>query len=194
MNPDLYDEFHAFEAKGLKRDAKAAVKAFIASFEGPKDIERWVWTYLPTIDKDPGRGIRFEMFETLIFPVLNAGYERDEFRSRLWMGKLLGYISGAKHLHAQIGYVTNEDLFRQCYAENPNDPDLRLAFRDCLVNGLNFDFHEWPEILVEDTAAAMDALQSDIDLAMALDDDEHCVMIIAEFQLMLAMYRLRFGL
>lgn len=194
MNPDLYDEFRAFEAKGLKREAKAAVKAFIASFEGPEDIEPWVWTYLTTIDSRQMTGIRFELFEALVFPVLKSGYERQESRSLLWLGKLIRQISDTKHLHRQIGFVSDEDLFRQCYAENPKNPDLRKAFRDCLICNLEFYFHEWPEILVDDTTKALNALQSDIDLAISLDDGEQCVVAIAEFQLMLALYRVRIGL
>ena len=88
MNIEYYENFKDCEEKGLRKEAANSLRAFISSFKGKDEIDKWVWEYLPDIKTNRSSRIRHEIFHKLVFPILKIGYDQKDFKCTLWLGKL----------------------------------------------------------------------------------------------------------
>lgn len=102
MNIEHYREFKELEEKGLKKQASKALRAFISSFENGQEKEEWVREYLPELQTNKHSRIRHEIFHELVFPILKAGYENNDFASTLWLGKLAQNFYQVRQLHEEL--------------------------------------------------------------------------------------------
>lgn len=195
MNLVHYERFLDCEARGLKREAKQAVEDFIASFCDDADIQAWVWSYLPQLRTNRHSRLRHELFERLIFPVLRRGYEADDFESLLWLGRLIQNVYQTRTLHAELGWVTDAQLFRRCYAMNPASDEARMRLLDCQVNWLSFSAHEWPDVLLYGNSAASrdecDELREELAFLRGLDREARFTEFFNDFEEKLREYSVR---
>ncbi len=144
MNIEHYREFRDFEEKGLKKQASKSVRAFISSFQSSKDIEEWVWEYLPKIATNRHSRIRHEIFCELVFPTLRDGYKNGDFASTLWLGKLSQNLYQLQSAHEALDGVSEIELYNRCHEIDPENDEVRLLLLKSIVSWLAYAEHEWP--------------------------------------------------
>jgi hypothetical protein len=69
MKIEYYENFEKELEAGLKKQAATSVRLFIDSFKGEDEIQEWVWSYLPKLEKNRHGCIRHELFISLITAV-----------------------------------------------------------------------------------------------------------------------------
>lgn len=156
MKPEYFEQYLACDARGQKSAASTAVRAFIASFESELEREHWVRANLPVLRKNRHSRIRHELFEQLVFPVLKRGAENDDVDSLLWLGKLIQNLYTSARLSAELGDPTDTSLFRRAVEISPQHVEARRLLLDAEVEWLASCMHEWPTILMGNTAANLD--------------------------------------
>jgi hypothetical protein len=195
MNIDHYQEFRDYEEKGLKKQASESLRSFISSFKSENEIEEWVWEYLPKIETNRHSRIRHELFHELIYPVLKRGYENGEFRSSLWLGKLVQNIYQSKKIHEELGWITEEGLYNKCYELNPSNDEARLLLLKSIISWFEFSEHEWPSgILYGNNGATIeqcDEIATEILKAKNLDKESRFSGFIDQYNKKLGEYRAR---
>lgn len=157
MNLVHYERYLEFEARGLKRQATEAVRAFIDSFD-EGEIEGWVREHLAELQRNSHGRIRHELFEALVFPVLKRGFLADDVPSILWLGRLIQNLYQARTLHSDLGWVTDTALFRRAFELEPDNVEARSLLLESQARWLSFCVHEWPAVILYGNAAA-DAAQ-----------------------------------
>lgn len=197
MNAAHFERFLECEARGLRREAKEAVAAFIASFKDEREVRDWVWAALPRLETNRHARIRHELFEHLVFPVLKRGFEAGDIESTLWLGRLIQNLYQAPALYAGIGYVTDVQLLRRCHELDPSHDEARRLLLDAEIRWLDFCAHEWPGALLCGNAAA-DAddcafLAAHVATLRGLDHEARFTGFLDEFERMLAEYTVRVG-
>lgn len=193
MNINYYQQFEVFEEKGLKKDATKSIRAFISSFEGKEQIESWVWDYLPALKKNRHSRIRHEIFIDLVFPILKAGYQSNDFRCTLWLGKLIQNIYQAKKLDEELGGVTDLGLFRKCYEIDPTNDEGRQLLLKSIVAWLEYSVHEWPSgILYGNDGATLEQctdISIEVERVLKLDKEHSYSEFIKQYVKKLTEYR-----
>ena len=156
----LFDRFLAMRAVGRKKDAAIAVKAFVASFVDDDDRARWTRAFLET--HRYGEHVRHEVYAEVIFPVLVAGYERNDAWSLYW---LAGTTQNLTDLHlARIGHEGDIKLLHRALEIDPGYAQARHELLRAYVAWFSYASHEWPSaILVGFDGASLD----DCDLYLA---------------------------
>lgn len=195
MNIEHFQKFREFEEKGLKKQASKSLRTFISSFENRKEIEEWVWEYLPKLGTNRHSRIRHEIFHELIYPILRAGYEKNDFASTLWLGKLAQNIYQAQHLHEELGWVSELSLYNKSYEIEPKNDEARLLLIKAIVSWLEYSEHEWPSgILYGNDGATIeqcDEISSEVQRVLKLDSEHVHSEFIKQYVKKLSEYRAR---
>ena len=195
MDINHYQDFKELEERGLRKKASKSLRAFISSFNNEKEIEEWVWEYLPKLETNRHSRIRHEIFHELIYPILRAGYERQEFSSTLWLGKLVTNICNSRKLHEELGWVTGFDLYNKSHNIDPENDEARLLLLQSIISGLKYSEHEWPSgILHSDAGATIeecDEINADVQKALQLDKECKYTKFIEQYLEKLSEYRAR---
>ena len=195
MNIEHYQEFRELEEKGLKKQASKALRDFISSFENGKEKEGWVWEYLPKLQANKHLRIRHEIFHELVYPTLKAGYEKSDFDSTLWLGKLAQNIYQAQQLHEELDWVSEFDLYKKCYEIDPRNDEVRLLLLKTIVSWLEYSEHEWPSgILYGNDGATIeqcDEISAEVQLVLKLDKEHIHSEFINQYVKKLSEYRTR---
>lgn len=195
MNIEHYKEFREYEEKGLKKQASKSLRAFISSFETEKEIEGWVWDYLPDLETNRHSRIRHEIFHELVYPVIRSGYENGDFSSTLWLGKLAQNIYQAQQLHEELGWVTELSLYNKSHEINPENDEARLLLLKAIVSWLEYSEHEWPSgILYGNDGATIeqcDEISSEVQRVLKLDKEHAHSEFVKQYIKKLSEYRAR---
>lgn len=195
MNIEHYKEFREFEEKGLKKQASKSVHAFISSFQSSKEIEEWVWEYLPKLETNKHSRIRHEIFHELVFPILSDGYAKRDLASTLWLGKLSQNIYQSKTAHEVLDWVTELDLYNKCHELDPENDEARLLLLQSIVSWLEYAEHAWPSgILYGNDGATIvqcDEISSEVQRVLSLDKEFKYSEFIKQFNKKLSQYRAR---
>ena len=195
MNVEHYQEFKEFEEKGLKKQASKSLRSFISTFESEREIEDWVWEYLPKLETNRHSRIRHEIFHELVYPVLKNGYENNDFSSTVWLGKLAQNIYQAQQLHEELGWVTELGLFNKSHELDPSNDEARLLLLKAMVAWLEYSEHEWPSgILYGNDGATIeqcDEISTEVQLVQQLDKEHRYNEFIKQYIKKLSEYRAR---
>lgn len=195
MNIEHYQAFKEFEEKGLKKQASKSVRSFISSFESEREVEDWVWKYLPMLETNRHSRIRHEIFHELVFPVLKSGYEKNDFYSTLWLGKLAQNIYQAQQIHKELGWVTELGLYNKSHELDPSNDEARLLLLKAIVAWLEYSEHEWPSgILYGNNGASIeqcDEISTEIQRVLKLDKEHRYSEFIKQYIKKLSEYRAR---
>ncbi len=193
MKIEHYLKFKELEEKGIKKESSKYIREFISSFEGHNEIEAWVWEYLPNINFNRNSRIRHEIFHELVFPVLKLGYERADFKSTLWLGKLIQNIYQSKEIHQELGYVSELEIFEKCFKLEPENNEARLLFVECIISWLRYSEHEWPSgILYGNNGATLEEckeLSAAVQQVLELDKEHKFSEFIKQYNKRLTEYR-----
>lgn len=195
MNIEHYNEFIRFQEKGLKKQATESVRAFISSFMDDKEVQDWVWSYLPELKTNQHSRIRHETFVELVYPVLNRGYQAEEYKPTLWLGKLIQNIYQAPKLHEELNHITDNQLYRKCFKLNSEDNEVRSLLLQNIVQWLDYCIHEWPSgILYGNDGATLKQCQEireEVEFAKKLDANKEYSDFFSDFEDMLIQYESR---
>ena len=193
MRIEYYNKFIDHQERGLKKLATQAVRDFIASFENEEEISNWVWDFLPKLQKNRHSRVRHEIFCELVYPTLKRGYDSGDFKSTLWLGKLIQDIYQTNVLDDKFSYMTDFDFFRESYEINPKSEKARLLLLECIIKRLEYAAHEWPSgILSGNHGATLEECEeigSEARLAKALDQKNKYSEFISEFMNKLMQYK-----
>lgn len=129
---------------GLKKQATESVRAFISSFVDDKEVQEWVWSHLLELKTNRHSRIRHEIFVELVYPVLKRGYQAGDFKSTLWLGKLIQNIYQISKLHEELNYITDVQLYRKCFELNSEDNEVKSLLLQNIVQWLEYCIHECP--------------------------------------------------
>ncbi len=140
----LYEKFKRVEEQGLKSEAKVAVEQFIASFRTNKEKSHWIWSNISTLSENNHGRIRHEIFERLVFPCLLEGYKANDGASIYWLGVTVQNLYQASHLHKQLDWITEFQLFELAHKAEPENEQYKHAYIQSIVKWLEHCFHEWP--------------------------------------------------
>lgn len=176
MDINHYQDFKELGEKGLRKQASKSLRAFISSFNNKKEIEEWVWDYLPKLEANRHLRIRHEIFHELVYPILRLGYEKKDFSSTLWLGKLSQNIYCSRKLHEELDWVTEFDLYNKSYEINPENNEARLLLLQSIISWLKYSEHEWPSgILYGHNGATIEECDEiDTDVQKVLQLDKEC--------------------
>ena len=144
MNIEYYEKFEKELDAGLKKQAAVSVKLFIDSFKGVDEIQQWVWSYLPKLEKNRHSCIRHELFINLIYPTLKQGFESKDYDSTLWLGKLVQNVYQTKGVFEELGFLVEMDFYKKCYEIDPHNTEGNTLLLNSIINGLSHCQHEWP--------------------------------------------------
>jgi hypothetical protein len=189
-----YNEFLRCLDKGLKKKAKESLRNFISSFSDDNERIEWVWTYLPVLKKNNRSRVRYELFHELIFPVLKRGYYEGNFKSTLWLAKMIQNIYQAQDLHKELNYVTINQLLRKCIEIDPNSTEAKSLLLTEIVRGLEYAVHELPGRLYKMNGASLaycKEIEDDIELARKLDKSNRYTDFFADLTIKLNNYKER---
>ncbi|MGF1723462.1 hypothetical protein [Photobacterium nomapromontoriensis] len=195
MNIEDFKEFKEYEEKGLKKQASKSLRAFILSFDNEREIEEWVWEYLPKLETNSHSRIRHEIFHELVYPILKVGYEDDDFHSTLWLGKLAQNLYQAQKLHEELGWLSELSLYNKSHEIDPENDEARLLLLKAIVSWLEYSEHEWPSgILYGNDGATIeqcDEISTEIQRVIKLDKEHTHSEFIKEYVKKLSNYRAR---
>ena len=193
MNIEHFYKFEEYLDKGLKKEATESIKKFIASLKNSKETADWVWKYLPKLNQNCHARVRHELFHEVIFPVLHLGYQRKQFKSTLWLGKLSQNLYQNKTLHACVDWMTELDFYREAYELAPNDNEARLLLLNAIVSRLRHSEHEWPSgILYGNHGATLEqchGIAEDVKNVLAMDKKHQYDDFISQYNQKLRQYQ-----
>ena len=194
MNIEEFQKFEEYLEKGLKKEASKSVRAFISSIKNG-EADEWVWEYLPKLNKNRHSRIRHELFHEVIFPVLKSGYDKEDFKSTLWLGKLSQNLYQAEKLHEEVDWVTELGFYNKAFVIDPNNDEVRLLLLDSIVSWLKYTEHEWPSgILYGNNGATVDQCQEiagDVQRVLSMDKEYQYSEFIKQYNKKLCQYRAR---
>ena len=193
MDLAKYEQFKELEARGLRKQAKAALHDFVHSCEN--DEERRAWTEKYLTDEMPKHRVRHELFEHIIFPVLLAEYHQQNTWATLWLAKLIQNLYNARFLHEAVGYKTENQLLRECFTWDSTNQEVRKLLLRSQIRWSEFCDHEYPSgILYGMNGATLEdcqVLHKEVEFTRNLDDANSYTAYLQEFEEKLDEYEAR---
>jgi len=144
MKIEYYENFEKELEAGLKKQAATSVRLFIDSFKGEDEIQEWVWSYLPKLEKNRHGCIRHELFISLIYPTLKRGFESEDYNSTLWLGKLVQNVYQTEGVFEELGSLVEMDFYKKCYEIDPQNREGNKLLLNSIISWLSHCEHEWP--------------------------------------------------
>jgi len=195
MNIEYYESFEKELEAGLKKQATASVKKFVDSFKSREDINNWVWSYLPNLEKNHHSCIRYEIFINLVYPTLKQGFESNDYDSTLWLGKLVQNVYQTKGTFEELGSLTERDFYRKCYEIDSSNPEGKTLLLKSILNWFSHCEHEWPAGILYAMDGATneqcEIIKNEIDFALTLVSFESDKAFIEQFRSKLRLYEER---
>ncbi|MBZ2164318.1 hypothetical protein [Alteromonas stellipolaris] len=195
MKIEYYQNFEKELKAGLKKQASLSVKHFVSSFESNDEIEKWVWEYLPKLEKNRHSCIRHELFVNLVYPTLKNGFYSEDYNSTLWLGKLIQNIYQTGKLFEELGGLCEIDFYRKCYEIDPTQSEASKLLLVSLLNWFSYCEHEWPSgILYGNNGATIEQceeIRDEVQFALTLPVEAQDKEFIAGFLTKLSEYEAR---
>ena len=195
MNIEYFERFESELELGLKKRAAASIKQFVDSFENDDEIKSWVWSYLPKLEKNRHSCIRHEVFIDLVYPVLKKGYERSDYNSTLWLGKLVQNVYQTKGIFEELGSNVEMDFYRKCHEIDPSMEEGNELLLQSILSWLSHCVHEWPSGILYGMDGASIAqcqeIRVEANFAKSLASKERELSFIDDFLVKLTEYELR---
>ena len=172
MDTALYQKFAILKETGRKREAKAALTEFLASFETEEQKQEWAWEFLEC--GDYGHKIRHEIYAVLIFPVLLEGYRRRDARSLYYLAKTAQNLYANPKLRSQLDDKGKYELLHEAYSLAPSG-EIRKLLLCWYMNWFGYCGHEYPAGILYDFSrganiSECEEILKDIAFARTLDD------------------------
>src|SRR5215510_6196516 len=160
---EYYNEYLHFKNIGVKLRAKEAIIKFINSFNNYSEKEAWTLEYLPKLECDSNGRIRNELFEEIIFPILQNGYKGKNVSLMVWLVKLEQNYYQNEKIWKLIEHKTSVQIIRECYEIEPNNEEVIDLYLKLKLNWISYAIHEWtdefPCILIGNDGATIEQCQ-----------------------------------
>ena len=186
MDLRLYDSYAALAAQGRRKEAGAALRAFVVSVTTLADKRRFTQTLLAT--HAFGRGFRSELLHGVVLPALLEGYQRRDPWSLYW-------LAGVGVDPARVEGKGPIALLKDCLALDWEPERVRDTLLRELLAAFAYAAHEWPAGILSGadgaTLAQCAQLMEDVRLARTLDRDGRHAAQLNEFEGKLDAYHRR---
>ena len=183
MKPQLYQQYLSLKQRRKKQEAEGVLQDFIGSFESDQEKERWVRDFLA--GHEEGRKVNHLIYVHLVFPVLLAGYERQDAWSTLWLARTIRNIYGIEVLHVAIGRKSESELLREAYTRQPS-PDLGRLLLTNNIRWFQYCVHEWPSGILYGhdgaTSEQCEEILQEVAFARELDEGGGFQAFLSEFE------------
>jgi len=197
MNLCHFEEHKTFVDRGLKREATAALRAFIDSITNEADREKWVLEYLKSLAATENLVVRHEIFEDLVFPVLCKGYKDQDVESTVWLGRLSQNLYKCQRLHEQVESKAQFTFYKEALSLDPSKHEVSRLLLVCYIDFFRYSIHEWPAgVLYGMNGASISEcaeIRKDLVHAMALDEEGTYRQFLHEYAEKLDQYEQRLG-
>lgn len=183
MTPQLYEQYLFLKQRRKKQEAQEALQGFIDSFESDQERQHWVRDFLSRHEE--GRKVAYSIYGHLVFPVLRAGYERQDAWSTLWLARTIQNIYGIEALHAAIGYKSEAGLLKEAYTQQPS-PEVRRWLLTTSIRWFQYSGHEWPRGILYGfdgaTPEQCEEILQEVAFARELDEEGGFQAFLTEFE------------
>lgn len=144
MELEHYKQYSYLKTCGLRSEARQHLQQFIDSFTSITEKEQWTRQFLETEEHEYSYKIRHELYESVVFPALLSGYQRQDPWSLLWLARTAQNFYKAKHLHEQIDLKTDYGLLKECYSLDPCNSEVKKGLVSIQLQWFQYCIHEYP--------------------------------------------------
>ena len=187
MDISLFNDFRARAAQGRRKDAAAALRAFIRTLDTATKKQHFTEWLLAQQDGQRWAS-RHELKTEVVGPALLEGYAKGDARSTYW----LAMIGVDPRL---TGNKTRLDLLKQCLTSDWEPPRVRRSLLSELLRGFRYAAHEWPAGILWGADGAThkqcDVILSEVALARELDANGNNAVFLGEFEDKVRRYQAR---
>ncbi|MBN3892325.1 MAG: hypothetical protein HWQ43_25330 [Nostoc sp. JL31] len=174
MELEYYKQYLHCKTLGFRSQARQHLQQFITSFASFTEKELWTHEFLENQQCEYEYGIRYELYEQVVFPVLLSGYQKRDPWSVLWLARTAQNFYKVKHLHKQINFKTDYGLLKECYLLAPNNNEVQKGLLSVQIRWLQYCIHEYPTGILYGSVngATIDECQeilSEVEFARKLD-------------------------
>ncbi len=142
MNQELYQRFKQLKSRGCKSEARDAMDQFVRSFQSFDEKKAFSdWFFLNDFD---GRKVRHELYESILFPVLIAGYQQADPSSIKRLAETDQNLCQDRSLWAQLGNKTKSALLHEYVSLCPQYSAARHNLLETEIKSFRYCEHEWP--------------------------------------------------
>ncbi|MDC0658751.1 hypothetical protein N6L27_12135 [Leisingera sp. SS27] len=192
---DALEQFLRFDALGLRQKSKQAVLKLVEAVSSLEAKTVWTHNYLEQLPLNGSGRIRHEIYEDIVFPALQSGFDRGEAEASYLLGKYAQNLYARPALREQMEQRSEVDFFRLAFQGAPSSEKYRRAYLSSLMNSLRQDFHEWPTGILLDPAkpwrvALMD-LKEELSIALSLDREGQFVALLGKWSEITEQYEKR---
>ncbi len=198
MELEHYKQYLHCKKLGFRSQAKQHLQQFITSFASFTEKELWTHGFLENQQCEYEYGIRYELYEQVVFPVLLSGYQKRDPWSVLWLARTAQNFYKVKHLHKQINFKTDYGLLKECYLLAPSNNEVQKGLLSVQIRWLQFCIHEYPTGILYGSVngATIDECQeilSEVEFARKLDVEKIQEKFFNEVQSKVLEYIVRLG-
>lgn len=194
MDAKLFENYNALQNAGRKQEAKKAIEAFVQSFGSLSEKQAWVKKYMATLATGGTGGIRYELYVSVVFPVLLDGYQRQDPWSIMWLSKTIRNLNSANLLWEKIELKSGLVLAQEAYELDRQSSDTRTCLLEILISCFEYCEHEWPTALLcgpNGTPLECDETLEEIELARTLDKENRFTGYLWSFEKKVQIYKSR---
>lgn len=194
MDEQHFLNYQVSEKAGLKRQAKESIHLFCNSFASLDEKETWVRANIASLATNSASRIRHELYEQVVFPVLAAGYEKNDAYCLHWLGRTGENLISARDLHDLVDGLGPSEYHKRAFALDSETVEIRRFYLGAMMNEFNFIEHEWPLGLLigPPTKENCDAFEKRLSFAKSLDVEGHETARLKQLSERLAEYRQRY--
>lgn len=187
MDEQFYYDYLKQDAAGDKKAAKKAIGQFVSSFRSYSEKKEWTNSFLNR-RKTHNKKIRHELFEFVVFPVLEKGFQEDDPKCRFWLGCMIQNLFSARRLHEKISFLGGTELLLRAHAIDPKSEEIRCQLLKKIIEGFDYCDHEWPAGLLIDETDDRETMLSEVRFARQLDANGNFATRLAEFESRIEQY------
>ncbi len=184
MNPSFYAQYKTLKDSGRRTDATTALGSFIASFADGDEKIAWTRWYLES--EHVGHKIRHELYEHVIFPVLQEGYKKHDPWSLRWLARTPQNLYQCERLWKLVDWKTQYAFLKEVVLLCPDDEVARQELLMKMIDRFRYCVHEWPAGILYGidgaTTAQCEEILGEIALARQLDREQRFTAFFSDFE------------
>ncbi|MEH1897677.1 MAG: hypothetical protein V7K94_20710 [Nostoc sp.] len=178
MELEYYKQYLHCKKLGFRIRARQHLQQFITSFASFTEKELWTHEFLENHQCKYEYGIRYELYEQVVFPALLSGYQKRDPWSVLWLARTANNFYKVKHLHKQIDFKTDYGLLKECYLLDPSNNEVQKDLLSVQIRWLQYCIHEYPTGILSGSVngATIDECEeilSEVEFARKLDVEKN---------------------
>ena len=199
MDEEACERFFNLDKAGRRKESKLALRQFVDSFRSKVERDNWARAFLEKqefFDRFDRFGfrIRQELFDEVVWPLLNQGRQNIDPKCLFWLAALEQNLFTPRY-RDNLVELNRLRLLREAYDAEPLSPLIHRALLATLLDLFRHADHEWPSgILNGINGADINALsdyEKLIELARSLDFQRRYTAALDELANHMQLYRQR---